>query len=146
MQVATAVRLCDGALVVVDAVEGLCVQTLAVLKQAWAERVTPTLVINKLDRLITELELDEEQAYERLVRIVDEANAVFSSMASVEFLQTADTLAEEAGFECAPALLFVCTALLPARPHCYLHALHTACVPYVLPACLRAACVPGMRK
>ena len=101
MQVSTAVRLCDGALVVVDAVEGVCVQTHAVMKQAWAERVTPTLVINKLDRLITELELDAQQAYERLARIVDEANGVFASLASVEFLQTADELAEDAAFECA---------------------------------------------
>lgn len=68
MQVSTAVRLCDGALVVVDAVEGVCVQTQAVLRQARAEHVTPCLVVNKIDRLANELQLPVDEAYLRLVR------------------------------------------------------------------------------
>jgi len=47
MDVATAARLCDGALVIIDAVEGVCIQTHAVLKVAWAEGVRPLLIINK---------------------------------------------------------------------------------------------------
>lgn len=53
----TAVRLCDGAIVVVDVVEGVQPQTKVVLQQAWREGIKPVLVLNKLDRLITELKL-----------------------------------------------------------------------------------------
>ena len=47
-EVSTAVRMCDGALVLVDCVEGVCIQTVTVLKQAWVDGVKPCLVLNKV--------------------------------------------------------------------------------------------------
>ncbi|EFJ51620.1 hypothetical protein VOLCADRAFT_56931, partial [Volvox carteri f. nagariensis] len=95
-EVSTAARLSDGALVVVDAVEGVCIQTHAVLRQAYEEKVKPVLVINKLDRLILELRLTPEEAYGRLRSIVTHANMILSAFASERYLREADAvLAEE---------------------------------------------------
>ncbi|EGG07898.1 uncharacterized protein MELLADRAFT_35253, partial [Melampsora larici-populina 98AG31] len=78
-EVSTASRLCDGALILVDVVEGVCTQTINVLRQAWNEQLKPILVINKMDRLITELRLSPTEAYYHLVRLVEQVNAVMGS-------------------------------------------------------------------
>lgn len=88
--VSTAVRLCDGALVLIDAVEGVCAQTHAVIRQAWQEGIRPCLVINKMDRLIFELQYSPYEAYQRLNRILEQANAVLSSLIRADVLERHD--------------------------------------------------------
>ncbi|KAL1987333.1 hypothetical protein VTN96DRAFT_4049 [Rasamsonia emersonii] len=78
-EVSTASRLCDGALVLVDAVEGVCSQTVTVLRQTWVEKLKPLLVINKMDRLITELKMSPAEAYSHLSRLLEQVNAVIGS-------------------------------------------------------------------
>jgi ribosome assembly protein 1 len=78
-EVSTASRLCDGACVLVDAVEGVCSQTVTVLRQTWVEHMKPILVINKMDRLITELKMTPGEAYSHLSRLLEQVNAVLGS-------------------------------------------------------------------
>lgn len=78
-EVSTASRLSDGALVVVDVVEGVCAQTRNVLRQAWIDNLKPLLVLNKIDRLITELQLSPLDAYLRLAEVINQVNAVMAS-------------------------------------------------------------------
>jgi len=78
-EVSTASRLCDGALVLVDAVEGVCSQTVTVLRQTWTEHLKPLLVINKVDRLITELRMSPGEAYTHLSKLLEQVNAVIGS-------------------------------------------------------------------
>lgn len=51
-EVWTALKCCDGALIIVDVIEGVSAQTITVLKQAFLQTVKPVLVLNKMDRLI----------------------------------------------------------------------------------------------
>jgi elongation factor 2 len=73
-KVTRALRSIDGAVVVVDAVEEIMAQTEIVIRQALEERVRPTLFINKVDRLITELKLNAEQIQEKFTRIIGNFN------------------------------------------------------------------------
>ncbi|EME47847.1 hypothetical protein DOTSEDRAFT_51149 [Dothistroma septosporum NZE10] len=86
-EVSTASRLCDGAIVLVDAVEGVCSQTVTVLRQTWAEKLKPLLVINKMDRLITELKLSPGEAYTHLSKLLEQVNAVMGSFALGERME-----------------------------------------------------------
>jgi elongation factor 2 len=73
-KVARALRSIDGAVVLVDAVEEVMSQTEMVVRQALEERVRPVLFINKVDRLITELQLNAEQIQKKLTRIIGSFN------------------------------------------------------------------------
>jgi translation elongation factor EF-G len=49
-------------------------QTQVVLKQAWTEDIKLCLVINKVDRLITELQLTPTEAYYHLQQVLEQVS------------------------------------------------------------------------
>lgn len=75
-EVTAALRVTDGALVVVDCIEGVCVQTETVLRQAIQERIRPVLMLNKLDRAFLELHMDPEEAYQAFRKAVETVNVI----------------------------------------------------------------------
>jgi elongation factor 2 len=83
--VTRAMRAVDGAIVLCDAVEGIMPQTETVLRQALKERVKPILFINKVDRLIKELQLTPEAMQERFVKIITSLNALIRKIAEEEY-------------------------------------------------------------
>ncbi len=84
-KVTRALRVIDGAIVVVDAVEEIMAQTEIVTRQALEERVRPVLFINKVDRLITELQLNEEQIQKKLDQIISRFNDLIELYAEPSF-------------------------------------------------------------
>lgn len=78
-EVTAALRVTDGALVVVDTIDGVCVQTETVLRQAISERVKPVLMVNKVDRALLELQLPAEELYQAFQRSIESVNVIVAT-------------------------------------------------------------------
>ncbi|KAJ3284770.1 Elongation factor 2 [Rhizoclosmatium sp. JEL0117] len=78
-EVTAALRVTDGALVVVDTIDGVCVQTETVLRQALGERIKPVIVINKVDRALLELQVDKEALYTTFRNTIENVNVVIAT-------------------------------------------------------------------
>jgi len=78
-EVTAALRITDGAMVVVDCIEGCAVQTETVLRQALQERVRPCLFVNKVDRCILELQMEAEDMYSRFRNAIENVNVIIAT-------------------------------------------------------------------
>lgn len=85
--VTRAMRAVDGSIVLCCASEGIMPQTETVLRQSLREMVKPVLFINKVDRLIKELQLTPEQMQERFIKIINEVNRLIADIAPGEYKQ-----------------------------------------------------------
>jgi len=100
--VSTATRLCDGALIVIDVLEGICTQTHAVLYKALKERMRPCLILNKVDRLILDMKLTSVEAFYHLRRLLERANALAFTLVNSEIRSYEEALATAKDSSIAP--------------------------------------------
>jgi len=84
--VTRSMRAVDGVVLVVDPVEGIMPQTETVVRQALKEKAKPVLFINKVDRLLTELKLTQEQTFERLLKLINDVNKLIDNYSPEEFV------------------------------------------------------------
>ncbi|MFH1399514.1 MAG: elongation factor EF-2 [Candidatus Woesearchaeota archaeon] len=84
-EVTRAMRAVDGAILLVDAVEGVMPQTETVIRQCMRERVRPILFINKVDRLIKEIKLTPEAMQNRFVKIITNVNKLIEAFAEPQY-------------------------------------------------------------
>lgn len=89
-EVSTAVRLSDGAIILVDVVEGVCPQTRSALSISYVEGLKPILVLNKVDRLITEMKLTPLDAYVRLTQVLEQVNAIMGELFASDVMERED--------------------------------------------------------
>lgn len=78
-EVTAAMRLADGILLVVDALEGMMVVAERAIKQALTEGLTIAVLLNKMDRLIVEQKLPPSDCYHKIRHTIEEVNKVIES-------------------------------------------------------------------
>mgnify|MGYP001268123985 FL=1 len=83
--VTRAMRAVDGCFILACAVEGPMPQTETVVRQALKEKVKPVLFINKVDRLINELQVTPEDMMERFKGTIAKVNKLIKQFAPAEF-------------------------------------------------------------
>ncbi|MDP6378605.1 MAG: elongation factor EF-2 [Candidatus Thalassarchaeaceae archaeon] len=83
--VTRAMRAVDGCFILTCAVEGAMPQTETVVRQALKEKVKPVLFINKVDRLINELQVTPEDMLERFKVQITRVNNLIRQFAPDEY-------------------------------------------------------------
>jgi elongation factor 2 len=112
--VTRAMRAVDGAVVVVDAVEGTMPQTETVLRQALRENVKPILFINKVDRLINELKIEKKDMPIRLGKVIDHVNKLVKGMSPEHYEKDGWKLDAAQGTVCFGSALYKWAISVPA--------------------------------
>ena len=82
--VTRAMRAVDGCIILTCAVEGAMPQTETVVRQALKEKVKPVLFINKVDRLINELQVTPEDMMNRFEEQIKKVNTLIRQFAPTE--------------------------------------------------------------
>ncbi|CDI84214.1 hypothetical protein EAH_00014200 [Eimeria acervulina] len=86
-EASAAMRLCDGAVYFIDALEGVPASAAAQLAQVLEEGIQLIVVINKLDRIILELRLRPQDAFYKIKCMLDELNETLETLCNVRGLE-----------------------------------------------------------
>ena len=70
-EIPATLRVTDGALVVVDCVSGVCVQTETVLRQAMVEGIKLAVFVNKMEMAVQSLQCEPEDLYQKFQRVIE---------------------------------------------------------------------------
>ncbi|KAH9397028.1 U5 small nuclear ribonucleoprotein component [Tyrophagus putrescentiae] len=114
-EVSAAIRLCDGAILFVDAAEGVMLNTERLLKHALQNGLTIAVCINKIDRLLLELKLPPQDAYYKIRQILDEINGIIKAHTHIGEPQLISPLLNNVCF--ASSLFSVCFTLKSFAQH-----------------------------
>ena len=68
------------------------------LHQAWLEGIKPCLVLNKMDKLITELKYSPIEAYSHLVQVLEQVNAFTGQLFTSQVLEEAEVRKHQENF------------------------------------------------
>ena len=79
-EIFSSLKMVDGALILIDVIEGICSQTESAIRQTWDEKIKYILVFNKIDKLFSTVEMTPEDAYEHLKNLLEKVNAMMSSL------------------------------------------------------------------
>jgi small GTP-binding protein len=99
-EVTAALQMADGALLCVDACEGIMLGTEQALRQAALQGSALTLCITKVDRLITELKIPPADAYFKLRHIIQECNQHVAAVTGAAGARAFDPLKGNVAFSC----------------------------------------------
>ena len=75
-EVQSTLRMVDGAIIVIDILEGITLQTEKVIKECMKENLDIVVLLNKIDRFILELKIPPNDAYFKIKYIIDEFNKI----------------------------------------------------------------------
>ena len=82
-EVSAAMRVSDGAVIVVDCIEGVTFYVEKLITLAIKEGIRFIIMLNKIDRLVLELKLPPSDAYYKIKHTLDEVNGVIQKLESI---------------------------------------------------------------
>ncbi|CAL5977156.1 Elongation_factor 2 [Hexamita inflata] len=86
-EVMTSLSICDGAVLLIDVVEGVRSQTYSIIQQLLALKLDIVLCLNKVDRLFDELKLTSLEIFYKILQTISDVNKIFQQIVKQDYFQ-----------------------------------------------------------